>query len=732
MPSYKKLSRPTRRPTSKGLQAMNGDKKDWFKGVREWRIPGYWNTSSRVKFLLYAVLALGMYGLVMGSVLPEQFDIEAGSISPETIVAPVDRVDQVATEQAREEAAAAVPEQYKTDDQVTEEQVEKINRLFLDARRNAEETSFSEKERIQNLNDRLPFDLSEEGMRKLVRIAADELVQTQSITRNIVQDVMNSGVKEEKTAEARDRVDRQLVTADLGSDARFVAREVARLAIVPNVVSDEAKTEAMREAAAESVEPVRINRGETIVYKGERVTEQQYRQLKELGLLNESGLWWSYIGLIIFIMLLLAFLYFSIEQLQVGLHADNTRLLMLVLIFVLNLGAMKIVSSGQSLEMSDIGYAAPVALGSMLIAILIDVRLALYAGVIFSAVAAVLFNPDGVELFNYRYGFVALMTCSASAFALTGVRYRSSILRAGFIVASVSVVPITAVYMLTAGSYRWQEFLTSIGFGVGGGLLAAVLTIGLLPFFEAAFSILSPMKLIELANPNQPLLRKLLVETPGTYHHSVIVGNLAESAAEAIGANGLLARVGSFYHDLGKTKRPQFFIENQVHGDNPHDKLSPHLSKTIIINHTRDGVEMLEKANIPKPIRDIAGQHHGTTLLKYFYHKALKMEDGGQVLEEDFRYPGPKAQFKEAAIVGIADAVEAAVRSIGKPTPSRIEAIVQKIIQDRLEDGQFDECDLTLKELDIIAKSMLETLQGIFHQRIKYPEDISTRGATHA
>ena len=718
--------------TNKGLRQMNGKKRNWLQGIREWRIPGYWNTSSRVKFLLYAVLGLCMYSLLMGSVLPERYDVKVGSISPETIVAPVDRIDQVATEQAKEEAARAVPRQYKTDEQVTDEQVEKINRLFLDARRNAEDDSLSEEERVENIRDRQPFDLSDETLKRLARISADELVQTQSTTRNIVQDVMNGGVDESGLEEARNRVDQQLVTADLGSDARFVAREVARQAIVTNVVYDEARTAAMREAAAESVEPVRINRGDTIVYEGEEVSEQQYRQLKELGLLNESGRLWPYIGLTIFIMLLLAFLYFSIDQVKQDLHRDNTRLLMLVMILFINTAGMKIVSLGQSVEFSSVGYAAPVALGSMLIAILIDVRLALFTGVIFSAVAAVLFNVEGSALFDYRFGFVTLIMCSAAAFALAGARYRSSVLQAGVVAAAVSIAPITAMQMLTGGGFRWQEFLTSIGFGVGGGFLAAVLTIGLLPFFEAAFSILSPMKLIELSNPNQPLLRKLLIEAPGTYHHSVIVGNLAESAAEAIGADGLLARVGAFYHDLGKTKRPQFFIENQVNSENPHDKISPHLSKTIIINHARDGVDILREANIPKPIQDIAAQHHGTTLLKYFYHKAVKLDDSGQVLEEDFRYPGPKAQFKESAIVGIADSVEAAVRSISRPTPSRIEALVHKIIQDRLEDGQFDECDLTLKELDTIAKSMLQTLQGTFHHRIEYPDDSEDKGAKHA
>jgi putative nucleotidyltransferase with HDIG domain len=231
--------------------------------------------------------------------------------------------------------------------------------------------------------------------------------------------------------------------------------------------------------------------------------------------------------------------------------------------------------------------------------------------------------------------------------------------------------------------------LQSIGFAMLGGIFSAVLTMGFLPYLETLFGILSPMRLIELGNPNHPLLRKLLIQSPGTYHHSVMVGNLSEAAAEAIGANGLLARVGAYYHDVGKTKRPQFFIENQLSRENPHDKISPNLSKSIIISHAKDGVELLKSHKIPKPIQDIAAQHHGTTLIKYFYYKAKEQMEN--VREEDYRYPGPKAQFK--------------------------------IIRDRLEDGQFNECDLTLRELDLIEKSVCETLQGIFHSRIEYPDE---------
>jgi putative nucleotidyltransferase with HDIG domain len=235
------------------------------------------------------------------------------------------------------------------------------------------------------------------------------------------------------------------------------------------------------------------------------------------------------------------------------------------------------------------------------------------------------------------------------------------------------------------------------------------------------------VKLVELSNPNHPLLRKLLTETPGTYHHSLMVGNLSEAAAEAVGANGLLCRVGSFYHDVGKTKRPLYFIENQNGGDNPHDKLEPKVSASIIVAHARDGGEMLKAHKLPKPIRDIAEQHHGTTFLKYFYYKTVKQakEQGtaNTYTEDDFRYPGPKAQSKEAAIVGIADCVEAAVRSLNHPTVEQIESIIGKIIKDRLDDHQFNECDLTLRELDQIAESLRETVIGMFHSRIEYPDE---------
>jgi putative nucleotidyltransferase with HDIG domain len=256
------------------------------------------------------------------------------------------------------------------------------------------------------------------------------------------------------------------------------------------------------------------------------------------------------------------------------------------------------------------------------------------------------------------------------------------------------------------------------------------LTTGLLPFFESAFGLLTPMRLLELANPNHPLLRKLLLEAPGTYHHSLIVGNLAEAAAEAVGADPLLCRVGAYYHDVGKTKRPAFFVENQMTKENPHDKIAPSLSHLIITSHVRDGLELQEQYRLPSSIRDICAQHHGTTVLWYFYNKALEQDKSGNVSIDSYRYPGPKPQSKEAAIVMLCDAVEAAVRSMARPTPQRIEAVIRKIIRDRLQDGQLDESQLTLRDLDKAAEAFMQTLNGIYHPRIEYPDPakVSAKG----
>ena len=284
-----------------------------------------------------------------------------------------------------------------------------------------------------------------------------------------------------------------------------------------------------------------------------------------------------------------------------------------------------------------------------------------------------------------------------------------------------------AILTLTIGmisSNNLKENLIQSGFTIIGVLISGILSVGLLPFYESIFDVVTNIKLLELSNPNQPLMRKLLMEAPGTYHHSMMVANLAEAAAEVVGGNPVIARVGAYYHDIGKTKRPYFFGENQIGKENPHDKITPNLSTLIILSHTKDGLEMAKEYKIPKIIQDIIVQHHGTTLVKYFYYKVKNSaENPEEVKEEDFRYPGPIPDTKESGILMLADSVEAAVRSIPEPTKDKIEGMVNNIINDKINNNQLINCDLTLKDIELIRQSFLKTLDGIYHHRIEYPTE---------
>ena len=267
----------------------------------------------------------------------------------------------------------------------------------------------------------------------------------------------------------------------------------------------------------------------------------------------------------------------------------------------------------------------------------------------------------------------------------------------------------------------WMVYVTEdIGLGNGKWTLIRIFLVGTLPIWENLFGVVTPIKLVELANPNHLILKRLLMEAPGTYHHSVIVANLAENAAEAIGADGLWLE-GAYYHDIGKLKRPLYFKENQIATGNPHDKLSPTLSTHIIVSHAKDGVELAKEYKVPKVVQDFILQHHGTTAVAYFYHKAKEMDTDGRVEIDDFRYGGPKPKKKETAIVMMADTVEAAVRSISDPTPGKVERLIRKLIKAKLEDKQLDDCHLTLKDLDTIANAFTGVMTGVFHERIEYP-----------
>jgi hypothetical protein len=366
----------------------------------------------------------------------------------------------------------------------------------------------------------------------------------------------------------------------------------------------------------------------------------------------------------------------------------------------------------------------PVAAAGMLIAIRLDSRLAVLMVAVLSLLLGIM---TGNQL---RFGLVGLIGGITGVYSVSKLSQRGDLVRAGIYTSGANVVAIFIVGLVN-GSPMALLISTSLALGVVNGILSSILTNGSLPFMENTFHITSPVRLLEISNPNNVLLKRLLTEAPGTYHHSIIVGNLAESATDALGGDSLMVRAGAYYHDIGKIKRPYFFIENQMTVDNPHDKITPSLSTLILTSHVKDGVEMAREHKLPQGIIDIIEQHHGTSLVTYFYHKALENDRTETVTEEEFRYEGPKPRTREAAIVMLADSGEAAVRSLQNPTQGRVEGLVRKIIKDKLNDGQLEECDLTFRDLNVIATAFVRVLSGIFHNRVEYPDmsqEIERRG----
>jgi cyclic-di-AMP phosphodiesterase PgpH len=720
-----------------------------------------WQHSVAIRWLLLLLFAFLFYFSLATRLVPETYNITQGAVSDRDIKAPHQIADDKATLEAQEKASANVApiysivplrnvtlideifsriEQLNQDDQITEDKKVEIYRREIPERvdryiqavaaANSESEAFSPDllKDMQKIIYSQLYQIPEETFYKLPRLSVDQVTNMKTDGKDIVGKLTNEPLTDADTARTRvaELVNASPLTLKV---EREVVQELARLTILPNKFYDKKATEAAKVEAKQNTPPVLIKQGDVLVKHGQMVTEDIYSRLVALDLLQEDRTYWPQLGVF-----LLAVLF------TLGLHGygaitasnepsqkrTNVHWLMLLIIFGLNLLIMHLVALTHTPQLSFVGFLAPVAMGCMLVTMLLDLHFGLVSAFLFTLLASVVLNVEQQSLFDFRYGFAAAVVSFTAVLAIHRASQRSSILKAGIMVSLFGSVAVIALLLVGQESDQLR-LAQAAGFMFASGLLTAVLVIGLMPFFEVTFGLLSAVKLVELSNPNHPLLRKLLTETPGTYHHSLMVGNLSEAAAEAIGANGLLCRVGSFYHDVGKTKRPLYFIENQNGGDNPHDKLDPKVSTSIIVAHARDGGEMLKTHKLPKPIRDIAEQHHGTTLLKYFYYKAVKQakEQGADITdsEDEFRYPGPKPQSKEAAIVGIADCVEAAVRSLNHPTVEQIENIIGKIINDRLNDHQFNECDLTLRELDQVAESLKETVIGMFHSRIEYPDD---------
>ncbi|WP_291315405.1 HDIG domain-containing metalloprotein [Desulfuromonas sp.] len=514
----------------------------------------------------------------------------------------------------------------------------------------------------------------------------------------------------------------------LSDDQRRGVTSLVQKLLRPNLTFNKNETEDRKRQAREAVKPVlfQVKKGEMIVREGERVNEGQIKKLKALSQLgNHYSTLRTGAGLFLSI-LLLSFVGHRFARRNIRKYHPNTRdLLFLVTTFIGLFGLIKLAifistaleSAFPYVDSASYYYLFPFAVGTMLVRIVLNSEVALVFALVSSLLMGVLF---GNSLFIAIYALVGSMT---AAHWVRHCKERTTLYNAGLRLSLINALLILGIHLLAGRAFDVQ-LLYKLGFGLAGGLFCAVVVTGTIPLVEHLFKYTTDIKLLELANMNKPVLRELMIQAPGTYHHSIIVGNLVETAAEAINANPLLARVAAYYHDIGKIRKPLYFVENMGGGENKHDKLAPSMSALILMSHVKDGVETARENRLGESLVDILRQHHGTALIKFFFDKAKNNEDPEvqQVNERDYRYPGPKPQTREAALIMLADAVEAASRTLPDPTPARIQGMVQKIINNIFIDGQLDECELTLKDLHNIAKSFNRILAGIFHHRIDYPE----------
>ena len=513
---------------------------------------------------------------------------------------------------------------------------------------------------------------------------------------------------------------------------------VARLAVEllrPNLTPNRHETERRRKEARESVKPVyyRVMRGEMVAREGQIVTHQILARLKKETETKPAQLpWLRVLGMFFLLVVFFRSLYLPNLFSHTNRRIENKDLVFvyctILLVFVLSrLIQPPIVELARSWGIDDfhvLSGALPVAAGAMLVCVFLGLETALLTGLVLSFLAA--------HLAEFRLEAFVLYLASSlvGARSILNLRHRGTSLKAGLMAGLVAMVIALAI-RLSVTDVISLATVAGVGAALLGGFLSGVIVSGLIPLVEIIFGYTTDFKLLEMANLDQPVLKELLFQAPGSYHHSIVVGNMVEAAAESIGANPLLAKVAAYYHDVGKIPKPQYFIENQLSGENRHEKLAPSMSALILIAHVKRGVEIAKEAKLGRRIEDIIAQHHGTSLIKFFYDKALNAKcEKEQVKEEDFRYPGPKPQTKEAGLVMLADQVEAATKSLSEPTPSRVQGLVQKIINGNFSDDQLSDCQLTLSDLHAIAKSFNQVLNGIFHQRVAYPEPPTKSSST--
>ncbi len=533
-------------------------------------------------------------------------------------------------------------------------------------------------------------------------------------------------------AKAMVRIVGEEILTNTDYTAKGLIVDFAQQLVTPNITLNRSETKERKKKAAGEIKPFlyEIKAGEMVLREGERVTELHVVKLRAMQqYMEESGISFKRIGtsmIILSLLIVIYFLYIRNNSIIKQYPSKNILFIACALITFLLLAKISAVLADSlaqgsmfSISAGSMYFGIPIAAGAMTIALFMGLEIASLFAIVMAICSAIILN-NRLDIFIYF-----LLSSVVGAYWTLHCRERIVFIKSGIKLGLVNILFVTAadIYMADIQGFK---LLLDWAFAFFGGVAAGIVTAGLAPLVESAFDYTTDIKLLELANLDRPILRRLMIEASGTYHHSVIVGSMVEAAASTIGANSLLARVCGYYHDIGKIKKPLYFIENQTDGINRHDKLAPSMSSLILTSHIKEGVEIAKKNKVGKPIIDSIRQHHGTSLISFFYNKAVQLKGANAVDIDNFRYPGPKPQTREAGLVMLADVLEAASRTLSNPTPSRIQGLVQNLINKIFSDGQLDECELTLKDLHNIAKSFTKILSGIYHHRIEYPESAAT------
>ena len=669
------------------------------------RIIYKYNNKRFVNVLLLVGFAVILFFMSLLKFQGDKLNIIVGDFAPTDIRASKDIVDIIGTEKLKEDVSNNVQARYRTNPSVQISIKDNIYNLFDMVRDYKMQTNISNLRKAEEIAENLEFEIANDDIINLLRMDYQSLSNFETTLIDLTNQIMASGIREDELEYEKENLSMTFESLNLTDLEKNIGIALMAELLMPNEYVDELATNRARDIAFNNVEDIIIQENQIIALEGERIDEQKYELIRESGLLidpDESNLAAKFgIGalIIIGIITFVGYIYYFNREI-----IDNNRMIVLIIVILLTI-LLSIVLYSIS------PYIIPVAAGGLLISLLINSTLGIITNVFLTIFLGFLFELD--------LSFIAMLIMGASIgiLAISNQKQRTNILISGLLMALVNMVIMTSFGLIKG--LNWTNILL-VNFQVFiNGIITIIITIGSLPLWENIFSILTPIRLLELSNPNQALLKRLLVEAPGTYHHSLMVGNLSEAAADKIDANSLLTRVGSYYHDIGKLYRPYYFMENQFSMSNPHDLLEPNESANIILAHVTEGLKIAKEYKLPKEIVEFIDQHHGRTSVAYFYYKAKEKDDSVDI--KDFRYKGRKPQSRETALVMLADSVEAAVRSIKEPSKESIEDMVNKVVKGKVNDGQLDESDITNKDVNTVINTFVNILIGIYHDRIEYP-----------